>query len=148
MPAYSLDPNDPKTISRILVALVREHGGELRLKAMTYDGLERGVFLVMDFDRATLEVVLRCTTESGRVVVVQPESYSWTKPKEEAQTQQPQIAAQEAVRHRILRSDEELADLEERRQQESTLAREASEGRVNPRIRVEQHPSSAGKRSE
>lgn len=148
MPAHNLDPNDPKAIARLLVALVREHGGELRIKAGSYDNMERGVFLFLDFDKLTCEVVVRCSTESGRAIIVSPEAAAWTKPREEMPRERQQIQAQEAVRHRILRSDEELADLEERRQQESALAREASEGRVSPRIRVEQHPSSAGKRSE
>ena len=41
MPAHSLDPNDPKVIARLLVALLHDHKGEIRVKAGNYDNMER-----------------------------------------------------------------------------------------------------------
>ena len=75
MPSFNLDVSDKETIARLLVALVHAHGGELRLKAHDYDYLERAVFLVSDFDKEKLEIVLRCTTESGRIYIVKPEAF-------------------------------------------------------------------------
>jgi hypothetical protein len=144
MPAHSLDPNDPKVIARLLVALLHDHKGEIRVKAGNYDNMERGVFLLVDFDKATCEIVMRCTTESGRAIVVSPEAHAWSKPPEENQRIAQGIAAQRAVRQRTVRSDEENAVLEDRLTQEATLAREASEGSLHPRFRTEIDPP-AGK---
>ena len=144
MPSFNLDVSDKETIARLLVALVHAHGGELRLKAHDYDYLERAVFLVSDFDKEKLEIVLRCTTESGRIYIVKPEASAWSRPPEESPRIQAGIQAQRAVRQRTARSDEENAILEERLTQEATLAREASEGSLHPRFRTEIDPP-AGK---
>jgi len=105
-----------------------EAGGELRLKARTYDSLDRSRFLVVDYDAEKAEVVLKCTTPPAVIVPVQPESYSWALPAEASPREQQRIEAQRLAQKRIVRSDEELAALEETRTREAQLAREASEG--------------------
>ena len=148
MPSFNLDVSDKETIARLLVALVHAHGGELRLKAHTYDSLERAVFLVSDFDKERLEIVLRCTTESGRIYIVKPEAAAWSKQPEENPRIAQGIAAQRAVRQRTARSDEENAILEDRLTREATLAREASEGSLHPRFRTEIDPPAGKPRGE
>lgn len=138
MPSHNLDPNDPKNVARILIALVMEHGGEMRLKAATYDTYDKGRFLIVDYDPAANEIVLRSTSNFGRAFVVPPENAAWLRTPEDAN--RPQIEAQQNARRRILRSDEELAAMEDARNREATLAREASTGQTHPRFRTEQNP--------
>lgn len=127
MPAYDLNPNDPKAVARLLVALAIEHGGELRVNAPKYDSLEKGYALLIEYDRATSEVVVRVT--SGKIMLVPPESSAWLRPKEEVPQERAVTQAQQDVIRRTVRSDEELAELEEALERKSTLAREASEGK-------------------
>lgn len=131
MPSHTLDPNDPTNMARILTCLVLEKGGELRLKAATYDSYEHSRFLVIDFDVAANEIVLRSTSNFGRVVAVKAENAQWLKTPDERNA--PLIQAQKNVQRRTLRSDAELADLEESRTREAQLAREATEGRLSAR---------------
>ena len=141
MPSHNLDPNDPKNVARLLIALVMEHGGEVRIKAMTYDSYERGRFLIVDIDKASNEIVLRSTSDFGRAIIVPPENASWLRPQEERD--QPTIQAQRNVQRRTVRSDEELAALEEARNAEAQLAREANEGSISTRFRTEANPRAA-----
>ncbi len=133
MPAYSFDPNEKQNLARLLLAIVLESGGELRVKAVAYDTLDKGRLLSVDYDREKCEIVLRSTTEFGKVIVVSPEAHQWTKPLSETPRQQAQVQAQENVRRRTIRTDEELAEFEEQRGRESTLAREAEAGQL-PRM--------------
>jgi len=141
VPSHNLDPNDPKNVARLLIALVMEHGGEVRIKAMTYDSYERGRFLIVDIDKASNEIVLRSTSDFGRAIIVPPENASWLRPQEERD--QPTIQAQRNVQRRTVRSDEELAALEEARNAEAQLAREANEGSISTRFRTEANPRAA-----
>lgn len=143
MPSHSLDPNDPNNVARILACIVMEHGGELRLKAATYDSYENARFLIYDYDRLSNEIVLRTTSNFGRAIAVKAENAAWLRNPEEVN--RPTITAQQNVRQRIHRSDEELADLEMNRNREATLAREAAEGRVH--FRTEAHPAAGAPRT-
>ena len=133
MPAHLLDPNDPKNIARILLCIVMEHGGELRLKAATYESYERSRFLSVDYDVASAELVLRSTSNFGRAIPVQPESAAWSRPIEEVE--RPTQQAQLRQRQRTARSDEELAAFEEARTREAQLAAEAASGGAATRFR-------------
>ena len=134
MPSHNLDPNDAKNVARLLVALALEHGGELRVKAITYDGLDKGRLLLVDYDRLAGELVIRATSDCGRAMIVPPENASWSRPPEEAPTERARIQAERAVQHRVVRSDQELAEFEERRNQEAELARQAKEGTLPSRV--------------
>lgn len=138
MPSHNLSPDDPKNVARLLIALVMEHGGEIRLKAATYDSYDKGRFLIIDYDPAANDIVLRSTSNFGRAIIVPPENTAWLRPPEEVN--RPAIEAQRNVQRRIHRSDEELAAMEEARNREATLAREASTGQLQPRFRTEQNP--------
>ena len=136
MPAHNLDPNDPKAVARILVALAIEHGGEFRVKAITYDGLEHNRALLVDYDKLTSELVIRVTSECGKVMIVPSENQSWLRSPESTPRVRAEIEAQQDVKRRIQRSDEELAELEERLNRRATLAREVEEGKVRAPFRT------------
>jgi hypothetical protein len=127
MAAYDLNPNDPKAVARLLVALAIEQGGELRLKGVAYDSLEKGYALLLEYDRATSEIVVRVT--SGKIMLVPPENQAWLRPKEEVPIEREKSQAQQEVIRRSFRSDEELAELEEALNRKQTLAREVGEGK-------------------
>ena len=145
MPSHQLDPNDPNNVARILTCVVMEHGGELRLKAATYDSYENARFLIYDYDRLTNEIVLRVTSNFGRAIAVKAENANWLRAPEDRDA--PTIQAQRNVQRRVIRSDEELAAFEEARTREAQLAREASEGHVRTRFRTEQTPTAAQPRT-
>ena len=135
MPSYNIDPNDVKSMARLLVAVCKDYGGILRINAATYDGIDKGRLLVVDYDRDKSQIVITATTESGRVTIVPPENHGWVRPPEESQREQRQVEAQKSVQRRIVRSDEELAELEEERNKEAALAREVSQGGTTTRFR-------------
>jgi hypothetical protein len=76
-------------------------------------------------------------------MVVPPENAAWLRNPDDVN--RPTIQAQENVRRRIVRSDEELADLEQSRTREAQLAREAAEGRIH--FRTETSPAAASPRT-
>ena len=94
-------------------------------------------------DPAANEIVLRSTSNFGRAIVVPAENSAWLKTPEDRAA--PQIAAQQNVRQRIVRSDEELAEFEEQRTREAQLAREAAAGRIH--FRTETSPAAASPRT-
>lgn len=127
MPAHSIDPNDPKAVARLLVTLVLSNDGELRIKASDYDSIEKGYALLVEYDRVNSTVVLRAT--SGKIMLVPAESAAWTRQREEVPRERAEIQATQEVRQRVLRSDEELAEYEEKLNQRTALAREVAEGK-------------------
>lgn len=130
MPAYAFDATDPKAIARLLTCLVIHRGGEIRIPAAAYDAYERGRLLVIDYDKEKGDLVLRTTSDFGRVVVVPPENAQWLRPQEEVPRERAQVQAEKSVQRRVVRSDEELAEFEEMREKEAQLAREAAEGKL------------------
>jgi hypothetical protein len=143
MPSHNLDPNDSKNVGRLLISIIREHGGELRIKAPTYDSYDKGCFLIIDYDPAANEIVLRSTSNYGRAMVVPPENATWLRNPDDVN--RPTIQAQQNVQRRTVRSDEELAEFEEARTREAQLAREASAGRIH--FRTETSPAAASPRT-
>jgi hypothetical protein len=127
MPAHLIDPNDPKAVARLLVTLVLESSGELRIKASNYDSIDKGYALLVEYDKVNSEIVLRAT--SGKIMLVPAENAAWTRQREEVPRVQAETQATQEVRQRIVRSDEELADLEEKLNQKAALAREVAEGK-------------------
>jgi len=134
---HNADLRGPQAVLRILLALVIEAGGELRVAGAGVDGLDSRRLLVADYDREHNQLVLRATSDFGRVVVVQPEGHEWSAPKEESLTERRRLAATEAAEHRSLRSDEALAEMEERLARETQVADDAEAGKSPLRIRVQ-----------
>jgi hypothetical protein len=136
VPAHNADLNDPKNILRILLAVVLRNGGELRVKASLMDSLDRGRLLTVDFDRKKAEIVLRATSDFGRVVVVQPESFAWTQPASEAPQERTRVQAEREAARRSIPTDEDLADMEERAGKAQTVAREVADGKSPMKLRT------------
>jgi hypothetical protein len=127
MPGYNIDPRDPMAVARVLIALTKEKGGEIRLRACDYDTIEQGYALLFEYDRATSEIVLRVS--NGKIAIIPAENQAWLRPKEEVPIEREKSQAQQEVIRRSFRSDEELAELEEALNRKQTLAREVNEGK-------------------
>lgn len=136
MPSHNADLNDPKNILRILMAVVIKSGNELRVKAPLYDSMDRGKLLVVDFDAKKNEIVLRATSDFGRAVVVQPESFQWSQPPNVAPLERARAVAEAESAKSAVHSDEELADMEEAAERRQALAREAAKSGVAMRIKT------------
>ena len=136
MPAHNIDIQDPKSVMRLLLAVVLSGGGELKLPAHVYDSIDRGRLLVVDFDKATSEITLSATSDWGRVLVVQPESFAWTQPADAAPRERQRTAAEKEVQQRTVHTDEELADMEDEQIRKQNLAKAVAEGKNPLRIRT------------
>lgn len=136
MPAHNCDLNDSRNILRILLTAVLEAGGELRIKASNYDSLDRGRLLTVDYDKRKGQLVLRATSDFGRAVVVQPESFQWSLPPNVAPQERARAAAEQQSRTTAVHSDEELADMEEAAGRRQALAKEAAQSGVAMRIKT------------
>jgi hypothetical protein len=137
MPAHNFDLNEPANVLRILLALVLERDGEIRIPAATYDSLDRGRLLTVDYDRKKAELVLRSTSDFGRAVVVQPEAVQWSMPPNLHPRERMRLQAEEESATRTMRSDEELADLEERLTRNAQVAADLAAGKSPTTIRVQ-----------
>ena len=136
MPAHQIDLQDPKAVSRLLLAVVLSGGGELRLPAHVYDGIDRGRLLLVDFDREKSELVISATSDWGRAITITPESYAWTQPANVAPLERQRVAAEVSAAKTSMHSDEELAEMEETMQRNQKLARDVAEGKNPLRIRT------------
>jgi len=79
MPAYNRgDEKVDAYLVRILAAIVREHGGELRVKGHLIDEVNEATTLIKEWDKEKNELVLRSGmhsfTEVFRVVPTRPEA--------------------------------------------------------------------------
>lgn len=136
MPAHQIDLHDPKSVARLLLAIVLSKGGEVKIPASTYDSIDRGRLLLIDFDRATSELVVRASSDWGRAMTVQPESFGWTQPQESAPREVARQEAAQQVRQSTTHSDEELADMEDQMIRRQKLAKEAAGSDKALRIRT------------
>lgn len=145
MPAHLLDPSDKENVARILACIVMDAGGELRLKASTYDSLDHSIFLVSDYDTKTGELVLRTTTNFGRAFVVRPENRQWLRDPDDPTQSGRMTEVQRQARTHLRRSDEENADFEAAMAAQAKLAKEIAEGHGTT-FRTETSPPAAGRR--
>lgn len=136
MPGHNADLNDPKNVLRILLALVVKNGGELRVKASTYDSLDKGRLLMVDYDEKKGDILLRATSSYGRALVVPPENAGWVAPPETAPRERARVVAEHEVESRSVKSDEELADLEDEQKRKQQLAKDVREGKNPLRLSV------------
>lgn len=136
MPAHTINLSDPQAVLRILLALILEEGGELRFMALTYDRMERGRLITIDYDQDTAEVVLRASTDMGAVVKVEPEAHAWSKPVEVAPLERARAAAAMEAEHHYIPSDEQMAEREEELQRKAQVAKDIADGKSPLRIKV------------
>jgi hypothetical protein len=95
-------------LCRILLAAVKQAGGELRIKESEID-IDTRQLLMRDFDPATNEIVFRVGTKYAEPIWVNPRQSAWTIPFEERARQ---LGLDSAVRSHIP-TDEELAAKEQ-----------------------------------
>jgi hypothetical protein len=96
-------------LGRILLAAVKQAGGELRIPCASIDAVDQEENLVKDYDASTNTLVLRSCGRFTEVWSVRPEASAWidqTRPADLAA-----VAARSSVK-----TDDELAALEERLQ--------------------------------
>ncbi len=137
MPAHQIDLQDPKSLGRLLLAIVIANKKELRIKACDYDSIDAGRLLVIDFDREAGDVVIRATSSFGRAMTVTPENYQWTLPLTTAPLERARTEATASAKRTHVPTDEELADLEEKSRKNQNLARLEEEGKAPLRIRTQ-----------
>jgi len=109
MPAHSRPANAPLDayLGRLLLAAVKQAGGELRIPCAAIDAVDQEENLVKDYDAATNSLVLRSCGRFTEVWAVRPEAATWID-----QNRNPDLAAASA--RSSIKTDSELADLEER----------------------------------
>jgi hypothetical protein len=136
MPSHNFDLNDSKNILRLLLALTIQNEGELRIKGVTFDSIDRGRLLLIDYDPKKADIVIRATSDLGRVAVVPPENAGWAKPAETAPLERSRADAAVAASRRKVPTDEDMARLEEDAMRVQELARADAEGKTPLRIRT------------
>lgn len=136
MPAHSIDLKDPQSALRVLLALVIQEGGELRIKAMTYDQLDKGRILTIDFDRRKSQIVIRATSDLASAIPVAPEAHQWVMPPETHPLERARVTATRDAEQRSIPSDEQLAELEEEMLKRQKLAKDVAEGKNPLRLKT------------
>lgn len=136
MPAHAINLKDPQSALRVLLALVIQAGGELRVKALTYDQLDKGRILTIDFDRKRSQIVLRATSDLASAVPVQPEAHQWVMPANEAPLERARIRVEHEAEERSIRTDEQLAELEEELARKQQLAEDVKKGKSPLRLKT------------
>ena len=103
------DPKEPLDafLCRILLALAKQSGGELRIREDNID-VDTRQLLVQDFDPKTNEIVFQVRSKYAQPIWVQPRQSQWTIPFEERARE---LGLDTASRHHVP-TDEELAEKE------------------------------------
>ncbi len=99
-------------LTLLLLALVEQVGGELRLSANSFDKLDSGGKLTIDWDTAAQQLVIRAG--SPTLIVAEVRGAGWTSP----QSQQPQAPAPSAS-HRVMTEDQLIERLAKRVQNDN-----------------------------
>jgi hypothetical protein len=136
LPAHSADLSDPKAVIRVLLALVTEAGGELRLKCSTYDSQDKKKMLTVDFDPQNGQLVLRATSFLGNPLLVNPEAHAWSQPVTAAPLERVRVEATAKAERRAVPDDEALAELEESANRNAEVAKAVEEGTTPLRLRT------------
>jgi hypothetical protein len=99
-------PSEPLDafLCRLLLALARQSGGELRIKESEIE-IDTRQLLVQDFDPKTNEIVFQVRSKYAQPIWVEPRQSAWTIPFEERAAQ---LGLDRAHRSHIP-TDEELA---------------------------------------
>jgi hypothetical protein len=112
MPAHERRPDQPLDayLCRILLAIAKQNGGEVRVKEDAIE-IDTRQLLVRDFDSATGEIIFRVASRYAEPIWVEPVQSAWTIPFEERARQ---LGLAEPSRSHIP-TDEELAAKEQQR---------------------------------
>lgn len=94
-------------LSRVLLAICREHENELRVKLSTFE-IDTAQMLTFDVDKASGDLIIRAMSRYGEAIRVQPRSASHVVPYEERARD---LGLDRGARSRVL-DDEALAKAE------------------------------------
>jgi hypothetical protein len=82
MPSHTRGKQDPLSYyTRVLLALARNAGGELRIKCSDIDQLNERSILYTDYDPLSGELVIRAGSQFAEMLVVNPEAAEWVRPE-------------------------------------------------------------------
>lgn len=95
-------------LTLLLLALVNQAGGELHISAPVLESLDSGGKLLVDWDSANQQVVVRAAT--GSLVVAEIRGTGWTTTQPAAPPTQPSPPSS----HRIMTEDEILSRITQR----------------------------------
>jgi hypothetical protein len=108
-------PRTQGTLSResyltlLLLALIEQTGGELRLSAQSLEKLDSGGTLLVDWDIAAQQCVLRAG--SPALVIAPVRGTGWTQ---SASTPTQPSSPSDPAKHRVMTEDQILKDIKER----------------------------------
>jgi hypothetical protein len=94
-------------LTLLLLGLIDQAGGELRISAQSLEKLDSGGKVLIDWDLPAQQVVLR--TGSPSLVVAEVRGSGWTQPSQPQPTQ-----SSESSRHRVMTEEQILAAMEKR----------------------------------
>jgi hypothetical protein len=94
-------------LTLLLLGLIDQAGGELRISAQSLEKLDSGGKVLIDWDLPAQQVVLR--TGSPSLVVAEVRGSGWT-----AQPSQTPTQSSESSKHRVMTEDQILAAMEKR----------------------------------
>jgi hypothetical protein len=113
-------PRTQGTLSResyltlLLLALIDQAGGELRLASQSLENLDSGGTLLVDWDIHTQQLVLRAGSPALVIAPVRGTGWTSTTP-----TALPSSPSPDSSRHRVMTEDQILADLAKRIQNDN-----------------------------
>jgi hypothetical protein len=108
-------PRTQGTLSRdtyltlLLLALVQQAGGELHLSATSLESIDNGGRLLVDWDSAAQQLVIRAGSPS--LVVAEVRGTGWTQPSASTQSSQ---NAPPASSHRVMTEEEIIQRIQQR----------------------------------
>src|SRR5215469_15044587 len=114
MPIMNAFPRTQGSLSResyltlLLLAMIEQAGGELRISSPALEKIESGGTLLVDWDLNAQQVVLR--SGSAALVIAPVRGSGWTTTTSTTQTS-PSPQPSERSRHRVMNEEEILEDL-------------------------------------
>ena len=128
MPAHSRGRQDPLAYyTRVLLALARREGGEIRIKCSDIDLQNERATLWTDYDAINGELVLRAGSQFAEMLVISPEAAEWTRPERVQETQRPPKTS--------VPSDNDLAEIEAGLMRRAAVRRQQTQANVNTQAR-------------
>lgn len=109
MPAHSRGNQPPlQYYARVLLALSKREGGELRIKCSDVDRINEKMALSIDFDAESGELVIRSGSQFLETLYIEPEQMSWTRPLSD----RPEATPTQTPARTSMLTDAQVAEIE------------------------------------